>query len=155
MSKPKRMICLPVDGSDHSRRAVEWYIKEVYRPGDQVIFVHAIEMPNLPVVKLSSGLNVPVDNWTKSIQENIDRSTKLQNQYGYLCEKSKIPYDFVIMNGSSPGTGILQAVDDYKADLIVMGSRGLGLVKRTFIGSVSNYVVHNTHIPCITVPPEN
>ncbi|CAH8565920.1 unnamed protein product [Heterobilharzia americana] len=153
MNKPKRIVCIPVDGSDHSMRALEWYIKEVHRPGDEVIFVHVIEMPNLPLVKLSSGLRVPVDNWTKSLQENIDRSTELNNKYGYICEKNKITYDFVVMNGSAPGPGIIHAAETYKVDLIIMGCRGLGKVQRTLIGSVSDHVVHNTHVTCITVPP--
>lgn len=65
----KRRICLPVDGSDHSKRAIEWFVKEVYRPGDEVLFVHCLELPYLPTISLSSGLKVPIDDWTKALQE--------------------------------------------------------------------------------------
>ncbi|XP_018647448.1 unnamed protein product [Schistosoma mansoni] len=70
-----------------------------------------------------------------------------------MCESKKIPYDFVIKNGVSPGVGIVQAVEEHHVDLIVIGNRGLSRLKRTLLGSVSSYVVHNAYVPCIMVPP--
>lgn len=77
----------------------------------------------------------------------------MNNEYGYICECSKIPYDFIIKNGIAPGVGIVQTVEDHHVDLIVMGNRGLSRLKRTLLGSVSSYVVHNAYVPCIIVPP--
>lgn len=37
--------------------------------------------------------------------------------------------------------------------MIVMGSRGIGTIRRTFLGSVSDYCVHHAHIPVAVVPP--
>ena len=36
-----------------------------------------------------------------------------------------------------------------------MGTRGLGKIRRTFLGSVSNYVLHHAHIPVIIVPKKH
>ena len=41
---------------------------------------------------------------------------------------------------------IVQEAEESGADLIVVGTRGLGATKRTFLGSVSTNVVH--HAPC-------
>ncbi|KAA3678049.1 uncharacterized protein DEA37_0011683, partial [Paragonimus westermani] len=148
----KRRICLPVDGSAHASRAVEWYLAEMYKPGDYLIFVHSLEAPNLPTMCISSGLNVPIDVWTKALQENIDQTNKLRNDYGYICESKRIPYDFAVMNGSKPGDGILQAAEQFSVHVIVMGCRGLGAIKRAILGSVSDYVLHQADVPCIIVP---
>jgi len=39
--------------------------------------------------------------------------------------------------------------ENENATLIVMGTRGLGKVRRTIMGSVSDYVVHHAHCPVI------
>jgi len=54
-----------------------------------------------------------------------------------------------------PGEVICKLAEDEKAQLIVMGSRGMGALRRTFLGSVSDYCVHHAHIPVVIVPPPN
>ena len=53
-----------------------------------------------------------------------------------------------------PGEGIIKIAEDEKVNLIVMGSRGLSKIQRFMIGSVSEYVVRNTRVPCVIVPAE-
>ena len=48
--------------------------------------------------------------------------------------------------GDKPGEAIVAAAVEHKADMIVMGTRGMGTIRRTIMGSVSDYVVH--HAPC-------
>ena len=33
--------------------------------------------------------------------------------------------------------------------MIVMGTRGMGVVRRTLLGSISDYVVHHAHCPVL------
>ena len=51
--------------------------------------------------------------------------------------------------GSKPGEIIVKVADEEKATMIVMGTRGLGKVRRTILGSVSDFVVHHAHCPVI------
>ena len=53
----------------------------------------------------------------------------------------------------NPGQVICKTADKEKADHIVMGCRGLGTVRRTLLGSVSDYCVHHSCIPVSVVPP--
>ena len=46
---------------------------------------------------------------------------------------------------------ILEKARDYKADLIVMGSRGLGQIGGLILGSVSERVLHRAHVPVLIV----
>lgn len=50
---------------------------------------------------------------------------------------------------SKPGEVICSVAEEDKATMIVMGTRGLGKVRRTIMGSVSDYVVHHAHCPVI------
>lgn len=46
----------------------------------------------------------------------------------------------------NPGRLICELANNWSADLILVGSRGLKGLKEMFLGSVSNYVTH--HAPC-------
>ena len=49
---------------------------------------------------------------------------------------------------------ILALAEELGADLIVMGCRGLGGVRRALMGSVSDSVVRHAHCPVLVVRPE-
>jgi len=51
----------------------------------------------------------------------------------------------------NPGEELCRLAAEEKADMIVIGSRGLGTLKRAVIGSVSEYVVRNSGLPCVIV----
>ena len=53
----------------------------------------------------------------------------------------------VIKFGAGPGEAIVQLATAEKATLIVIGTRGLGFIRRTILGSVSDYVLHHAHCP--------
>lgn len=56
-----------------------------------------------------------------------------------------------ILKQGDPATCILAAAEDQKADLIVMGTRGLSDLKGLFVGSVSHKVNQLSKCTCITV----
>ena len=64
-----------------------------------------------------------------------------------------IVVDFFQMMDSSIGHTICKIGQDHATSIIVMGQRGLGTVRRTFLGCVSDYVLHHSNIPTIVVPP--
>jgi nucleotide-binding universal stress UspA family protein len=49
---------------------------------------------------------------------------------------------------------IVQVAEDIEASLIVMGSRGLGGIRRALIGSVSDSVIRHAHCPVLVVRPK-
>ena len=51
------------------------------------------------------------------------------------------------ISASKPGEGIIKAAEEEKGHLIVVGSRGQGAIRRTLVGSVSDYIIHHAHIP--------
>ena len=73
-----------------------------------------------------------------------------------ICDLAEVSLTLQIENikvrrdgGLKPGALVVQAAKEEKADMIVMGTRGLGKIRRTILGSVSDYVVH--HSPCPVV----
>ena len=56
---------------------------------------------------------------------------------------------------NKPGEAICKVAAEKKAIMIVVGSRGLGTIRRTLLGSVSTYVVHHADIAVTVIPMPN
>ncbi len=46
-----------------------------------------------------------------------------------------------------PGYRICEVAEKEHVNLVVMGTRGMGSVRRTVLGSVSDHVLHHLHVP--------
>ena len=53
------------------------------------------------------------------------------------------------LHGTKPGEAIIEAANAEDVDLIVVGGRGHSVLRRTILGSVSDYVIHHSHKPVI------
>ena len=62
-----------------------------------------------------------------------------------VCQQ--IPGSIRAMFSNKPGELLVQTAIEEKAIMIVTGSRGLGKMRRTILGSVSDYVLHNAQCP--------
>jgi nucleotide-binding universal stress UspA family protein len=58
------------------------------------------------------------------------------------------------LTAGRPDAEIVDWAEEIGADLIVMGSRGVGRVRRALFGSVSNSVVRHAHCPVMVIRPE-
>ena len=59
----------------------------------------------------------------------------------------------VVTTHHSPAHGIVRAAEELRAQAIVCGTRGLGSVRGTLLGSVSNELLHHASVPVVVVPP--
>ena len=80
---------------------------------------------------------------------------ELRNNYEYKLSQHKLKGGFIAEDPKDIPVGqqICDIVQNKKADMIVMGNRGLGTLRRTFLGSVSDYVVHHSGVAVMIVPP--
>ncbi|GFO21766.1 stress response protein nhax [Plakobranchus ocellatus] len=125
------------------------FCKHIHREGDRVILVYVPELNDLlHSSKWSSSVYVfdrevmeaMLEEEQARIRKDLDAFAQKLKQHG-LGGKVKS------VMASKPGEGILKAADEEKADMIVVGSRGLSTLRRTLMGSVSDYLVHHAHIP--------
>lgn len=49
----------------------------------------------------------------------------------------------------NPGEMVISTAKKEHADVIICGCRGLGKLRRTFTGTVSDYIVHHSHVPVV------
>ena len=56
---------------------------------------------------------------------------------------------FVHEDGHGAGQHLVHIAKEEKVNIIVIGCRGLGTVRRTVLGSVSDYVLHHASVPVV------
>ncbi|XP_057292832.1 universal stress protein YxiE-like [Hydractinia symbiolongicarpus] len=146
-----QLVC--IDASKHSRKAFDWYCDHIHRKGVKVGLVHAHEVPAMPVVGIYDNGFFLDDSYESSLQESAKESKKLIEDYEKLCKERGIETMVFLRNSQgSPGETICNVVRQSKASMVVIGQRGLGVIRRTLMGSVSDYVLHHSNVPTLVIP---
>ncbi len=82
----------------------------------------------------------------KQFKEHVETlGSQLLSQAEELVKDLGVKYNLRLEFGS-PRLVITEVAEEENTDVIFMGSRGLGAVKRLILGSVSDYTIH--HAPC-------
>ena len=150
-------MCIPVDGSENCQRAYNWYKSNIAQPQDHLIILHVVEPPSVPAYVFADdamGLSIPSVEWDNIVEDTNKRAAELQATWTDNLDSDKVTYQYKNVINSSPGEAIVDAMKELNCHMAVMGSRGLGKIRRTIFGSVSDYVLHHSHKPIVIVPPE-
>lgn len=138
-------ILLAVDGSAASEEAIAEIINRPWPEQTQLKVITAFETPIMVGMEPWAAGPMYFDELVKAASSAANTVlentlTKLRSAVG-----TKLKITGEVIQGS-PKQVIVEEAEDWGADLIVMGSRGLGAWNRLLLGSVSNAVVH--HAKC-------
>jgi nucleotide-binding universal stress UspA family protein len=140
-------ILLAVDGSEQARAAAEAAAELSASTGSglHVVFV-------MPTAEHLYGHHLYSRELRESIREQAedDVRTFLDEQVGWLVEHGGKVED-THMSVGRPDAEIVKLAEGLGASLTVVGSRGLGGVRRALVGSVSDSVVRHAHGPVLVV----
>ena len=154
--KTGNLIFICVDNCEHSLRAFNWYYQHFYRTQDRIGIVYVYSRPELPPYGYVEGYPVEVyERESKGwYEEEIKKGDLITAPYQELCKERGIKYvTFIEEKVESIGHTICDLANEKQAKCIVMGQRGLGAIKRTMLGSVSEHVLHHAHMTVLIVPP--
>lgn len=143
-------ILVAVDGSDesfHSVRALEHLTR-----AEKLTVLHAVDVPTLayPQYHMMGGPRTLTDLSLSIAQAMREDGERLLDRVSTLLPMNTGSVSKQVARGT-PAEAILAAADKEKADLIVLGSRGLGPVKELLLGSVSHRVVSHAACPTLVV----
>ena len=138
-------ILLPTDGSEAAQRAVARGVALAAQLGSEVTVMTAIEHFPQHLIgspqRADAAQNPP--GW-QAAQYWLDQAEAVAQQAGVPCQR-------VVERDKPVFRAILDAAQTSGADLIVMGTHGLGLVERLFVGSQTQRVLAHTQIPVLSV----
>jgi nucleotide-binding universal stress UspA family protein len=133
-------ILVALDGSDKSFKGLREAIYLARQCGATITGLCVTPFYTINFGKLLT----PLKNQTLSETKKFMASAKR------LCAQNGIVFHGKIIFGNESWQ-ITEYSTYKKFDLIVVGSRGQGTVKRAFLGSVANDVVHKSKIPVLIV----
>ena len=143
-----KKIVVPTDGSENAKRALEHAIAVADRNEAELIIVHVANI----VSAISNFDQTPISGGyvSEQIGEDMEETGKeiLNDVVKDIPAGVSVKSVFEV---GSPGPALLAVAKKYDADLIVMGSRGLGPLKGLFMGSVSSYVTSHSTCPVLVV----
>ena len=148
-SKKHHGIVVGVDGSPASKVAVDWAAQEASLRGLPLSLVHIIPS-SLPLTWPEAPNPVELHHWYEMNGEQIVASAR---QVAEAATKGSNDIELTtdIIGGSPPATLIDLSKE---AELVVVGSRGLGAITRHLLGSVSTALVHHAHCPVAVIHDE-
>jgi nucleotide-binding universal stress UspA family protein len=135
---------LAVDGSDNSYEAV--HALKYFARAEQLTILHALDVP-----RPAYPMMVPevAEELYKTLEQSMrEDGERLLDRVQSLLPMHAGPSTKYLRIGS-PAEMIVSTAEEQKADLIVMGARGLGPIKERLIGSVSHRIL--TLAPCATL----
>ena len=135
-------IVVGVDGSDSSGGALRWALDSARVHEATVEVVHAWQPPAF--TGTYRGTSVDPTLFLDAGQAALDRIVDAADTAGVTVKRS------LVCDGAA--RALLEAATD--ADLVVVGSRGLGRVKSLLLGSVSHQVVEHAPCPVVVVPTD-
>lgn len=148
-TKPKKSadtVVIAMDGSEYSDYAFKFYMEQVHNPGNHVIIVHSTEYKCITYPNVSMVPDGSTNIITKEIEAEEDMAKELEQALSQRLHNHKIDGTVERIHGD-PGPAIIALASEKHADYIVIGCRGKSAMRRTFTGSVTDYVTHHAKIP--------
>eukprot|EP00465_Bigelowiella_longifila_P011341 CAMPEP_0185263528 /NCGR_PEP_ID=MMETSP1359-20130426/15267_1 /TAXON_ID=552665 /ORGANISM="Bigelowiella longifila, Strain CCMP242" /LENGTH=211 /DNA_ID=CAMNT_0027851117 /DNA_START=73 /DNA_END=708 /DNA_ORIENTATION=- len=152
-------IVVALDAS-HSDEIIEWGAKNVFDKAKKITFLHATEYVG-PMTFSAASDEVDFQGGTvirkmsqKLKREAIERGedflskcSEASGDMGFYPDEQKV----VLASNSSIKYTLLAYLENERPDLVVCGSRGLGIAGRAVLGSVADSLVHNAGCTVVVV----
>lgn len=137
-------ILLAADGSPFTKKALAFLVanENLCGPDDEVVVLH-VQAPVPPRVKSLLGAGAVNDY-------HADEARKVLDPIERFLKRHQLQFSTSWLVGSATKE-ILATAKKQKAQLIVMGTHGHGLIGRALMGSVAQRVVADAEVPVLLV----
>ena len=148
-------ILLATDGSEEATLAAQTAIDLANKTGSELHVVYADMLPYSTALYEGYQAGVDVGAYLQDESEELARIG--QGRLDEQVRKIKATGGSVAQahyREGRPDAEITAVAEEIGAGLIVVGSRGLGGLRRAMLGSVSDAVVRHAHCPVLVVRKE-
>lgn len=136
-----KTIVMGLDGSEKSHKALLYAINLAEKYAARLVMVHAY--PHTSDLHDCDGYENLLSNRKSKGERVLDAGAKLLDDVSFPVERD-------LLEGPA-ADAIIKVAETRKADIIVLGTRGMGAVKGLLFGSVATKVSHYAPCPVLVV----
>ncbi len=143
-------VLLAADGSEEANLALRTAVDLANSTNSEihVVTVGREHHPGYEIPEYGTQLEEALRRVERQAQKILDEQVRKIEEAGGTVSKAHLSME------GPPDQEIVHLSEEIGAGLIVMGSRGLGGLKRALMGSVSDSVVRHAHCPVLVVRPD-
>ena len=147
-----KRILLATDGSEHSKKAMDFAVDMAGKYDAILDFIHVISKPKVPPELMQYIDSDKIEDPPESVYF-AQMAKKIMDVCGDACSLGGVKTEKIRTNvlSGEPAEMILEYAKEKNVDAIVMGNRGLGGIAGRLLGSVSRKVTHYAECTCIIV----
>ncbi len=143
-------VLLALDGSEEARVAARAAAELCTRTGSELHLTYVLQKEALPFPHYYYAM----DKYEADLERAEQGSRAFLEERAKRMEEEGAAVAGVHLRTGNPDHEIVELAEELDAGLVVVGSRGLGGVRRTLLGSVSDSVVRHAHCPVLVVRGE-
>ena len=146
MTWSPKIVVVGIDGSEQSMRAAGAATALVRKNEARLMIVTVVRPPEgwWGIVGSPPTAEALGDSLSDAQRDVLDRTLR-------SVDLSNVSYETREEIGE-PSSQLIDVCTRVDADILVVGRRGAGLLRRMVVGSVANHVVHEAPCPVLVVP---
>jgi nucleotide-binding universal stress UspA family protein len=148
----RRKVLIAYDNSVASIKMFDWALRDILRPDeDHIVLATVLDIQESTYIKAQFMKDDAAGRQSHgrrlSIVEQDEATLQLKPLVDKLVSKGMTAQVNVVKGDAK--VKLTELASEVRADLVIIGSRGLGAIKKMIMGSVSDYIVHNCDCPVI------
>jgi nucleotide-binding universal stress UspA family protein len=143
MSANPEKTLVAMDGGPQAQSVAQLAADLATKTGSELHVVHVGSVPAMSHPEMR-GYSSRLEEVRQETQQGLDEEVRRVEAAGASVSQAHLRL-------GRPDVEVLELAEELDADLIVVGSRGLGGLRRTLLGSVSDSVVRHAHCPVLVV----
>lgn len=141
----RERVVVGIDRSETARRALHWAVEEARVRQASLDVIHTWHLPYVGGYPYTAGSFDP-GPFEDAARQTLDTAVDGIDASGLPTPVNRI------LHLGDPAGGLLETAQG--ADLVVVGSRGLGGFAGMLLGSVGHHIAHHSPCPVVLIPPE-
>jgi len=139
-------ILVPVDGSRPSEVGAALALKSAQQFGGELVFVNIVD-----VTTILGGIEYADIDWPGMLEEARSRGEQLADQAAADARAAGVSARVLVLEGPIVER-LLDAIDESKATVVVVGSHGRGALARLLKGSTTDGLLRRSPVPVVVAP---